>query len=314
MGRFSVLGKYGALAGVVVAVAFAVAAPRAGAETSPMLPDLRQGPVGCPGGYDGDPVTCDDWDVCMVADSASPSGECLESGPAEAVRIRFTSSVDNVGDGPLLLFGRRESADEPAMEVRQAFQSGVDGTVPDGYAAAQRATTGFARYESARSHEHWQLMGFERVQLRSPAGGPPVADRTNGLCLGDRYPTHDVGRLPHTPEDGTSAGRIADLLDGNVCGHHDTGALDVVEGVSVGSGDDHPHRADFQWLDITRVPSGVYDLVHTANPDRTLLEEDYGDNSSSVSISIRWSDDAEPLAVPPTVRFLRGCPGRARCS
>jgi lysyl oxidase len=311
---FSVLRKYGALAGVVVAAVFAVSAPRAGAEASPMLPDLRQAPVGCPGGYGGNPMRCDDWDVCMVAEATSPRGECLKSGPAKAVRLRFTSSADNVGDGPLLLFGRRDGVDEPTMRVRQAFQSGVDGPIPDGYATAQRATTAFAYYEPAQSHEHWHLMGFERFQLRNRAGEALATDRKNGFCLGDRYPTRDVGRLTYTPEDGTPSGKVADLLDGNMCGHHDPDALDVVEGISVGSGDDYRYQVDFQWLDITHVPSGVYDLVHTVNPDRTLLEKDYANNSSSVSLSIRWLDEAGPLQVPPRVEFLRSCPGQVRCS
>ncbi len=308
------LRKYGALAGVVVAVAFVVSAPRAGAETSPMLPDLRQAPVGCEGGYGGDPVTCQAWDVCLVAEATAPRGECLESGPAKAARLRFTSSADNVGDGPLLLFGRRDSADEPVMRVRQAFQSGVDGPVPRGFASAQRATTAFAHYESTGTHEHWHLMGFERFQLKTPAGEPMPVDRKNGFCLGDRYPTHDVGRLTYAPEEGTPAGEVADLLDGNVCGHRSPDGLDVVEGISVGSGDDHRYDADFQWLDITHVPSGVYDLVHTVNPDRTLLEKDYANNSSSVSLSVEWPPETGPMVAPPKVRFLRSCPGQARCT
>ncbi|HWO65022.1 MAG TPA: lysyl oxidase, partial [Umezawaea sp.] len=212
------LGKYGALLGVVVAAAFTVVVPQATASTSPMLPDLRQAPVGCPGGYGGDPLACADWDVCLVADAFAPRGECLKSGPAKAARLRFTSSADNVGDGPLLLFGRRDSSDEPTMRVRQAFQSGVDGPIPDGFATAQGATTAFAYYDPAESHEHWHLMGFERFQLRTPAGEPLSADRKSGYCLGDRHPAHDVGRLTYTPGNGTPAGRVADLLAVNTCG------------------------------------------------------------------------------------------------
>ncbi|WNV88534.1 lysyl oxidase family protein [Umezawaea sp. Da 62-37] len=308
------LRKYGALVGVVVAAVFAVAAPRAGAVASPMLPDLRQAPVGCPGGRDGDLAHCSDWDVCMVAEISAPRGECLETGPAKAVRIRFTSSVDNVGDGPLLLFGRRDSTDEPTMRVRQAFQSGVDGPIPDGFATAQRGTTAFAYYEPTRSHEHWHLMGFERFQLRTPAGEPLSTDRKNGFCLGDRYPTHDVGRLTYTPQVGTAAGRVAEMLEDNTCAHGGPDALDVVEGISVGSGDAYRYDVDFQWLDITYVPSGVYDLVHTANPDRSLLEKDYSNNSSSVSLSVEWPDEDGPMMTPPKVEFLRSCPGEGRCS
>ncbi|HEX6339628.1 lysyl oxidase family protein [Umezawaea sp.] len=306
--------KYGALLGVVVAAAVAVLVPRAAAAASPMLPDLRQAPVGCPGGFGGDPLTCSDWDVCLVSGPAAPRDECLRSGPAKSARLRFTSSADNVGDGPLLLFGRRDSTDEPTMRVRQAFQSGVDGPIPDGFATAQGPTTAFAHYDAEVPHEHWRLMGFELFQLRTAEGASLSVDRKNGYCLGDRYPAHDVGRLTYTPAHGTPAGRVADLLGGNACGHGDRDRLDVVEGISVGSGDDHRHDVDLQWLDITHVPSGVYDLVHTVNPDRSLLEKDYANNSSSVSVSVLWPDEPGPLTTPPRVEFLRSCPGQARCS
>ncbi|MCS7477277.1 lysyl oxidase family protein [Umezawaea endophytica] len=308
------MGKFGALVAVVVAAVFTVVVPRAVAEASPMLPDLRQAPVGCPGGYGGDPLACADWDVCLVAEVAPARGECLKSGPAKAVRLRFTSSADNVGDGPLLLFGRRDSPDEPTMRVRQAFQSGVDGPIPDGFAGAQGATTAFAYYDPEPSHEHWHLMGFERFQLRTAAGEPLPAERKTGYCLGDRHAAHDVGRLTYTPGSGTPAGKVAEVLSGNTCGHLGEAALDVVEGISVGAGDDHRYDVDHQWLDVTHVASGVYDLVHTVNPDRTFLEKDYANNSSSVSLSIVWPDEAGPLVTPPKVELLRSCPGQARCS
>ncbi|HWO61177.1 MAG TPA: lysyl oxidase family protein, partial [Umezawaea sp.] len=95
---------------------------------------------------------------------------------------------------------------------------------------------------------------------------------------------------------------------------HGPNGLDVVEGISVGAGDDHRYDVDFQWLDITHVASGVYDLVHTVNPDRSLLEKDYANNSSSVSLSVEWPDEAGPLMTAPKVEFLRSCPGQVRCS
>lgn len=306
---------------VVAALAFAalITTPAARADDSRLLPDLRQAPVGCPGGFSGDPSTCRDWDVCMVLDASNPSGSCASFGPAQAVRLRFTSSEDNVGDGPLLIFGHRDDTEQPTMAVRQAFQTRGSDVLPDSFAAAQHATTNSMYYEPARSHQHWHLMDFERFQLRNPAGDVLVADRKNGFCLGDRYRTHDAGSLPGTPTGTTSpTAKLAAFLRGNMCKHHEVDALDVTEGISVGSGDDYRMDVDFQWLDITAVPSGVYDVVNTVNDDRRLVEKDYGNNTSSIAVSIQWPSGAVSapslITRPPKVSLIRSCPGQARCA
>src|SRR5437899_3158338 len=79
-----------------------------------LLPDLRLAPPGCQAGAPPS-KPCDDWDVCLVADAQAPSSPCLSSGPAKAVRLRFTSAAENAGDGPLLLYGSRDNTATPAM-------------------------------------------------------------------------------------------------------------------------------------------------------------------------------------------------------
>ncbi|MCA1655403.1 MAG: lysyl oxidase, partial [Pseudonocardiaceae bacterium] len=264
-----------------------------------------------------DPATCTHWDVCMVEDASAASGRCVTTGRIAAVRLRFTSAQDNVGDGPLLLYANRDSTASRTMTVRQAFEGSADGSVPRSFAAAQRATATYTYYEPAPTHQHWHLMGFERFQLRTPAGDTVVADRKNGFCLGDRYATHDAATLPGRPSRGDAAA-LAKYLRNNMCGHHQPSALDVTLGISVGKGDDYRYDVDFQWLDLTTVPSGVYDVVNTLNEDRTLLEKNYANNSSSIAISVRWPGGAtsapKVITGPPEVRLLRSCPGRPRCA
>lgn len=309
--------KFGVAATVIAAAMTLLSGPSAPAGDPWLLPDLRQAPVGCPGGYGGNPARCTDWDVCMVADASAASGKCVTSGRIAAVRLRFTSAEDNVGDGPLLLFGKRDSTETHRMAVRQAFQSSADGSIPRTFAAAQRATTTYTYYEPAPTHQHWHLMGFERFQLRTPAGTTLLVDRKNGFCLGDRYTTHDAASLPGLPLRGDAVA-LAKYLRQNMCGHHRPSALDVTLGISVGKGDDYRHDVDFQWLDLTTVPSGVYDVVNTVNEDRTLLEKSYANNSSSIAISLRWPGGARKapkvITAPPEVRLLRSCPGRPRCA
>jgi hypothetical protein len=303
---------------LTVTAAALVSSQQVHADAAPLLPDLRQAPIGCPGGFTGDPSTCRDWDVCLVHDASSPRSHCLHrGGRVESVRLRFTTSIDNVGDGPLLLHAHRDGTDVPTMKVRQAVQSGVDGSIARSFGEAKRETWSSAYYEPAESHEHWHLLNFEYFQLRTPDGAVVVTDRKNGFCIGDRYDV--VDDLPNRPVDpATPAGELAARLDGHMCEHHNPAALDVMFGISVGSGDDYKHTVDFQWLDLTRVPSGVYDVVNVVNSDRALLEKDYGNNASSMAISIQWPRGAaQPPAridAAPAVRLLRSCPGKEHCA
>ncbi|WNV83926.1 lysyl oxidase family protein [Umezawaea sp. Da 62-37] len=302
----------------IAVLAFGVAAP-ARADDTLLLPDLRQAPVGCPGGFGGEPSTCTAWDVCVVQDANAPGGRCTTAGSMKAVRLRFTSSEDNIGEGPLLLFGSRDNTTQKTMQVRQAFQALPSGEIPKSYEAAQRQTATSTYYEPAKSHEHWHLMGFERFELRAPGGGVVATDRKNGFCLGDRYTTPDASGLAHTVHDDDSPqGSLGRFLAKNMCNMRTPDALTVTEGISVGRGDDYRHTVDFQWLDITTVASGTYDVVNTVNSDRTLLESNYDNNSSSIAISVQWPAGAQSapkvITAPPVVKLLRSCPGRAQCA
>jgi lysyl oxidase len=304
---------------VVTATLVAAMTPSAYAATARLLPDLRQAPVGCQGGYRGDPVACTDWDVCMVRDASAPNGTCVTSGRIAGVRLRFTTAEDNVGDGPLLLYGQRASTATSSMAVRQAFQVAGDGAIPGSFETAQHPTAASAYYERAKMHQHWHLMGFARFELRASDGGVLVTDRKNGFCLGDRYTVADADRLPNAVRDDESPqGQLGRFLTQNMCKHHEPMALTVTEGISVGRGDDYRYNVDFQWLDLTGVPSGIYDVVSTVNADRTLVEKSYDNNMSSIAISVQWPGGASAapssINAPPTVSLIRSCPARAQCA
>jgi hypothetical protein len=308
--------RFLAAAGVLALLA---TTPPAGAATPMLLPDLRQAPVGCPGGWHGDPMDCRDWDVCMVTDVDAPNAPCVTSGDIKAVRLRFTTSEENIGDGPLLFYAHRNTTLVPTMSVRQAFQDGVHGPIPDSFRTAQKPSGTSAYYEPAPAHMHWHLLNFERFQLRTLSGSAVVSDRKNGFCLGDRYDVADKTSLEHrVHDDEEPEAKLHQFLIYNMCGHEQPDATDVTEGISVGSGDDYRYNVDFQWLDITSVGSGVYDVVNTVNPDRTLIEKDYANDSSSIAVSIQWPGRAagapSKITAPPVVRLLRSCPGSETCS
>lgn len=303
-------------AGALVAMTGGVLAGAIERSDPVLLPDLREVPPGChEGSAPGMP--CTDWDICMVEDPNTPSGECLKSGPINAVRIRFTSSVDNIGDGPLVVYGNRGSARSSTMAVRQAFQAPDSGPIPSSFAAAQHGIDGSMYYEPSASHMHWHYLDFEHFALRTPTGETVVTDRKNGFCLGDRYTVFDTYRIRNAVRAGTNTPQAAlsEFLTTNNCRHQEPSALDVTEGISVGKGDHYNYDVDYQWLDITNVPSGQYNLVATANPNRQLRELNYDNNSASIAISIRWPNGSadSPITKPPAVSVIRRCPGSDRC-
>lgn len=285
----------------------------------PLLPDLIQAPVGCAPATSVAPGSCTAWDVCPVADAQNPHAACVRSGPIRQVRLRFTSSEENVGDGPLLLYGHRDSTATPTMAVRQAVQPGYDATLPASFAAAQQALPGASMYyEPAVMHQHWHLLDFDRFRLVGPDGTTLVTDRKTGFCLGDRYTSNDAYQLGYAPtDDGSPQDVLGNALAHNDCKMHDPNALDVAEGISVGSGDNYDYTVDFQWLDVTTVPSGTYTLVNTVNPDKQIQEKDYDNDSSSIAILLTWPGGGpapRTITAPPVVHLLRSCPGHATCT
>ncbi len=54
------------------------------------------------------------------------------------------------------------------------------------------------------------------------------------------------------------------------------------QGITAGCQDTYGRTLPCQWIDVTGVPDGVYDVVVTTNPDRVIPEAHYGNNSSRV--------------------------------
>ena len=219
--------------------------------------------------------------------------EITVTGPAARpiYRLGFRSAVSNVGRGPLVITGRRASADAATMTADQVVErhDAPKAVVPD---------VGRLRYVVSPDHRHWHLLGFDRYLLR-PAGRAAAAarDRKTGFCLGDRYPVldHKLGAAVQSPAY-TSR-----------CGLGDRQLMGIEEGISVGYGDDYAATLEGQYLPLTGLASGRYVLVHRVNVDRRLRELRYGNNAASLLLGLRWREHR------PVVRVLRSCPDTARC-
>jgi hypothetical protein len=58
------------------------------------------------------------------------------------------------------------------------------------------------------------------------------------------------------------------------------------QGLTSGWNDVYPSDLECQWVDVTQVPSGSYVLRITVNPNGTLEEVDYLNNSADIPVSI----------------------------
>lgn len=211
----------------------------------------------------------------------------------DAYRLTFTSAVDNVGHGPLVIEGSRPDRSEATMTVRQVIRR-EDGST------RVRTTGDRMRYVRSEDHAHWHLLGFERYELRRAPDDRLVApDRKTGFCLGDRYDTQEDLRIEGEPEEPVWT---------EECGRGEPQLLVVREGISPGYGDDYAPRLEGQYVDITGVRPGRYVLVHRANPERTLEESDDGNNDASVLLELR-----RPAGEIPAVEVLAVCPETDRC-
>lgn len=219
-------------------------------------------------------------------DQAVPQAVSL-SGRGFRYFLVFGSAVDNVGAGPMLVVGRRDgSAETMAVEQLVMREDGSERSY---------LTDAVMRYEEAESHAHWHLIGFERYELRRASDHALVApSRKVGFCLGDRYETSRE-ELPGEP---------AEPVWTEECGRGQPGLTTVREGISVGYGDDYVPALEGQYVDVTDLPPGRYELVHRANVDHALRESDYGNNAASVLLELEAR----------SVRILARCPESERCS
>jgi len=229
----------------------------------------------------------------------------LDQRPPLAVSVRwggppkhdpllvFTSTVENVGYGPVIVEGRRTSRHVSTMRADQLIQLRKGGF--------QRVRgVGRLRYNINPTHSHWHLLPFERYELRTLGGKQILRDHKSGFCLSDDYRSP----LP------TLGPRAAQPLKGSDCAKNKPRARRVLEGIAVGWGDLYIPAKEGQAIDLRSIAPGDYDLVHRVNVLRLLRETDYSNDASSMRI--RLLPPATQSDLPGLV-VLKTCEKGIRC-
>jgi hypothetical protein len=187
-------------------------------------------------------------------------------------RLGFRSAVHNKGTGPLLLDASRPSTEQLNMTASQVVRH-------DDGRTTVRPGVGQLRYTKAAGHTHWHLLGFEVYELRSVDGRLARPSQKTGFCIGDRYDVDFFEDWPNEPP--TSIWR-------QQCGLNRPELLRLRGGMSVGWGDDYDPQLEGQYIDVTGLPAGRYDLVHRVNVDGALLESDYTNNVACRGVQLSW--------------------------
>lgn len=111
--------------------------------------------------------------------------------------------------------------------------------------------------------ESFDLVGFARYELIDAATGTLVlAGAKNGFCIADAE--------QWIPESDASC----EVYDCNR------------QGISRGCADNYGSALECQWVDVTDVPPGAYELRVTINADRDIPELDYANNRVTVPVQL----------------------------
>lgn len=181
--------------------------------------------------------------------------------------LRFATSLGNAGDGPLEL---RLTLPERAKVFAGEGQMLQRIYRPDGTFRDEPA--GKALYHA--THQHIHYYGFAAFQLfaydwEAEARGSPVGTGAKtSFCTADEGLVR-LGLL------GTSV----NLYDGAGC---DPLASEQFMGLSPHWFDRYELDRPDQYVEVTGLPDGVYELVQTADADGTLLESDEADNEAGI--------------------------------
>jgi len=165
--------------------------------------------------------------------------------------LRFSNAAANIGAGNLELYGVVASDG-----TTQAYQ-----VVFNDNGSQTTHLVGTFSFQGHESHNHWHLDDFAIYQLVNPTTQQVVASGDKiSFCLLD-YVKYD-----------SQAGPGVYTCDN--------------QGISKGWADVYSSGLDGQFINITGVPDGTYELVSTADPLGRLHESSRTNNTARITIAI----------------------------
>ncbi|HEV7735312.1 MAG TPA: lysyl oxidase family protein [Candidatus Binatia bacterium] len=141
-------------------------------------------------------------------------------------------------------------------------------------------------FSACPSHNHWHFQAFARYELRARGGTEAVmTGQKRSFCIEDTKPEESLGAGPTRRY---------------CCRGTDACEMPGIQGIQVGWGDLYGSTLDCQWIDVTEVPPGDYDLVVILNPGGVLCgvggicESNPDNNIGIVPVTLAGPSATEP--------------------
>jgi hypothetical protein len=189
----------------------------------------------------------------------------IETTEAGQTRLRFTTIIINIGDGPMLLWGHTPQSDgELLVDQRIATEGG----------ALRDKLSDFRMYFAGDGHRHWHLRDLETYVLQNTDATLQRTSEKHGFCFFDSDP-YDLA-LPRAPR--------SPLHPRSDCAKATD--MSVTMGLSVGWADTYQAGLPDQYVDISGLPSGEYILTATVDAQDFLVERCETNNSTIAVLGI----------------------------
>ena len=193
--------------------------------------------------------------------------------------LRFSATVWNGGDSPLVVDGFRRNG-EDQMDAYQYFFD-ADGN-QTGY-----EPVGSMAWDGRPSHQHWHFEDFARYTLLDADRNEVGRSKKEAFCLANTDSVDlTVPGAAWRPEN-------TDLYTS--CG--DYSSLSVREVLAAGWGDTYSQYRAGQSFSIDDLPNGRYYLAVTANPEGRLVESSTENNTSLRRIRLGGTPDHRTVVV-----------------
>jgi len=191
----------------------------------------------------------------------------VETTVAGQTRLRFTTIIINIGDGPFEVQGHSPSNGVMEVDQRIANSNGSWTTNP----------TNFTMYFAGDGHNHWHVRDLATYELKNTAADIKRTGEKHGFCFFDNKPSFLT--LPDAPQS-------AQYLSAGCGKASDT---TVTTGLSIGWGDRYAAKLPDQYIDITGLPSGEYTLTATVDEQGFLTERCEANNTTTAVLRISGS-------------------------
>lgn len=191
----------------------------------------------------------------------------VETTSQGQTRLRFSTIIVNVGDGPFQVYGHDKQNDEFLVDQQIKNSDGSWTSLP----------TDYRMYFAGDGHNHWHVRDLESYELQNANATIKRTGEKHGFCFFDNY-AFDLS-LPGAPS--------SPAYPKGLCGNQNS--TSVTTGLSIGWGDRYTWKLPDQYVDISALPSGEYTLSATADALGFFSEACETNNTTTTLLRITGS-------------------------